>query len=89
MTELTDADLDAIENRVAAASAAPWEPFIFSDRNPNDADFIRVGEDDCCRDMYVDREVVPTGLPFRGRKTLSSSLTHDRTFQRWSLRFAS
>jgi hypothetical protein len=87
MTELTDGDLDAIENRVAAASAAPWESFIFSDRNPNDADFIRVGEDDCCRDMYVEHEVGADRTP-RG-KTLSSSLTHDRTFQRWSLRFAS
>jgi hypothetical protein len=40
---LTDVELEAIENRAEAAGAAPWEPFIFSDRNPNDEDFIRFG----------------------------------------------
>ena len=54
MTQLTDADLDAIENRAAAATAAPWEPFVFSDRNPNDEDFIRIGGlEDSQPDMYV------------------------------------
>jgi hypothetical protein len=57
MTVLTDADLDAMENRAAAASPAPWEPFIFSDRNPNDVDFIRVGDQDGCPDMYVEHDV--------------------------------
>jgi hypothetical protein len=54
MARLSEADLDAIENRAAAASAGPWEPMIFSDRNPNDEDFIRVGGlDDSRPDMYV------------------------------------
>jgi hypothetical protein len=54
MSGLTDAELDAIENRATAASTAPWEPLIFSDRNPNDVDCIRIGGlDDSQPDMYV------------------------------------
>ncbi len=64
MTELTDPDLDAIENRAAAATAAPWEPFIFSDRNPNDEDFIRIGGlDDSQPDMYVHHYLGATQVP--------------------------
>ena len=64
MTGLTDADLDVIENRAAAASAAPWEPFIFSDRNPNDEDFIRIGGlDDSQPDMYVVHDLGAAKVP--------------------------
>ena len=68
MAGLTDADLDAIERRAAAASAAPWEPFIFSDRNLNDGDFIRIGAlDDSQPDMYVshDRGGVDVLVPWQ------------------------
>ena len=64
MTGLTDTDLDAIENRAAAASAAPWEPLIFSDRNPNDGDCIRIGGlDDSQPDMYVEHWLGASQVP--------------------------
>jgi hypothetical protein len=46
--------LDEIEARAGRTSPGPWEAFIFSDRNPHDQDFIRIGGlDDSQPDMYV------------------------------------
>jgi hypothetical protein len=64
MAVVTDADPDAMENRAATASVAPWEPCVFSDRNPNDEDFIRIGGlDDSQPDMYVHHGLEAAGVP--------------------------
>jgi hypothetical protein len=59
---ISDGELDEIEIRAAAASAAPWEAFVFP--NPNDADFIRIGGlDDSQPDMYVRHYLGATEIP--------------------------
>jgi hypothetical protein len=54
MSELSDDDLDAIEQRASLASPAPWEAFV-EDRDHTSGDtFIRIGGLDVSQpDMYV------------------------------------
>jgi hypothetical protein len=60
MAEISEAQLDMIAARAEAATAGPWEAFVFP--NPNDEDFIRVGgSDDDQPDLYLQHE--PPGGP--------------------------
>lgn len=60
MTELSDADLEEIERRVAAASPAPWQSFIEGRDHVAGDDFIRIaGFDDSQPDMYIRHELEP------------------------------
>ena len=88
MTGLTDAELDAMENRAAAASAAPWEPF--SSATVTQMTRTSFGSAGWMIPNLTCTFITGLGLPrclFPGR-TLSSLLTHDRTFQHWFQRFA-
>jgi hypothetical protein len=60
---LTDAELDAIEARVVAASTAPWQSFVEGRDHTSRDNFIRVGGlDDAEPDMYVSRDSVPASV---------------------------
>jgi hypothetical protein len=54
---ITDAELDAMQQRADAASKGPWQSFIEGRNNECGDSFIRVGgfEDDE-EDMYVSRD---------------------------------
>jgi hypothetical protein len=57
---LTAADLDAIDQRAAAASTGPWQSFIEGRDHTSGDDFIRVGRvADDQADMYVSRDGTP------------------------------
>jgi hypothetical protein len=60
---LPDADLDAIEARVVAASKAPWQSFVEGRDHTSGDNFIRVGGlDDDEPDMYVSRDAGPASI---------------------------
>jgi hypothetical protein len=60
---LTDAELDAIEARVVAASKVPWQSFVEGRDHTSGDNFIRVGRlDDDEPDMYVSRDTVPASV---------------------------
>ena len=60
---LTDAELDAIEARVVAASKVPWQSFVEGRDHTSGDNFIRVGGlDDDEPDMYVSRDTVPASV---------------------------
>lgn len=51
---MDESRLAEIRERARLATGAPWEAFVFSDKNANDEDFIRVGGlDDSKPDMYL------------------------------------
>ena len=51
---MQDEELNEIEQRISRVRPGPWEAFVFTDRNPNDQDFIRIGGFD---DSFPDMEV--------------------------------
>jgi hypothetical protein len=60
---LTDADLNAMQLRVEAASKGPWRSFIEGRDHTSGDDFIRIGApDDAEPDMYVTRDLVPAAI---------------------------
>jgi|ERR1700733_1405963 len=66
MTELTNAELDAIERRAANASPVPWEASIEGrDHNTGGDSFIWIGDHDDDRQMYI----VHSGGPILGPGT--------------------
>jgi hypothetical protein len=74
---LTDAELDAIEARVLAASNAPWQSFVEGSDHTSGDNFIRVGGlDDDEPDLYVSATPGPQASPIK-----TSSLTHVRTYR--------
>jgi hypothetical protein len=57
---LTEADLDAMQQRVEAASNGPWRSFIEGRDHFGGDNFIRIGGlDDTEADMYVSRDRTP------------------------------
>lgn len=57
---MSDEDLDAIEQRAAAASKGPWRSFVEGRDQSSGDNFIRVGGvDDDKPDMYVWRDGTP------------------------------
>jgi hypothetical protein len=62
MTDLTDNDLDEIDQRATAATPGPWEAFI-EERHAADDSFIRTGGlDDNQPDMYVQHYLGATSI---------------------------
>src|SRR5512133_2178064 len=58
--ELRDDELDEMERRCAAASAAPWS--AFAGPGIGGPDFIRISDDDNEPDMYVTRDGNPAAV---------------------------
>jgi hypothetical protein len=57
---VSDAELDAMQQRAGAASKGPWRSFIEGRDHTSGDDFIRVGEPgDGEADMYVSRDRAP------------------------------
>jgi len=60
---ISDAELAAIEARVAGASRGPWESFVEGRDHTSGDNFIRVGgRDENEPDMYVLRDSVPASV---------------------------
>jgi hypothetical protein len=60
MTGLSDAELDAMQQRADAASRAPWRSWIEDRDHECGSSFIQVGsDDDRDEDMYVSRDDRP------------------------------
>jgi hypothetical protein len=60
---ISDEDLDAIEQRAAAASKGPWRSYVEGRDHWGGDNFIRVGGvDDDEPDMYVARGTVPASV---------------------------
>lgn len=59
---LTDHELDAIEQRSAAASPGPWQSFIEGRDHLGGDNFIRISLADNEPDMYVSRAIPGQGL---------------------------
>lgn len=91
MTELANAELDAIERRAANASPAPWESSIEGrDHNTGGDSFIWIGDHEDDLQMYV-LHTLPSWDPVatNRRTPISTSLPmHGRTYRRLSPRFA-
>lgn len=63
MEPLTEADLQAIEARCAAASAGPWQSWVEGRDHLSGDSFIQVGHDaERGADMYVSRETTPASV---------------------------
>lgn len=61
---LSDAELDVIEARAAAASSAPWRDWIEARDNHCGDDFIAIGDfDDSQPDMYVQHSIAARLVP--------------------------
>jgi hypothetical protein len=58
---ISDAELDAMQLRVDAASKPPWTSFIEGREHECGDDFIRISDDDDEPDMYVSRHTGPYG----------------------------
>ncbi|MGZ4691055.1 MAG: hypothetical protein ACXVKA_05355 [Acidimicrobiia bacterium] len=57
---LTEAELDAIEQRALAASKGPWRSYVEGRDHWSGDDFIRIGGDaDDEPDMYISRDTNP------------------------------
>ncbi len=57
---ITDTELEAMAERVDAASNAPWQSFVEGRDHMGGDNFIRIGGlDDDKADMYVSRDTVP------------------------------
>jgi hypothetical protein len=57
---VSDAELDAMQRRVGAASKGPWRSFIEGRDHTSGDSFIMIGrEDDRDEDMYVSRDRAP------------------------------
>ena len=54
---ITDAELDAMQQRADAASKGPWRSFIEGRNNECGSSFIQISDDDREDDMYVSREL--------------------------------
>ncbi len=54
---ITDAELDAMQQRTDAASKGPWRSFIEGRNNECGSSFIQISDDDREDDMYVSREL--------------------------------
>jgi hypothetical protein len=60
---MSDAELDAIAARAAAASTGPWQSFVEGRDHSSGDNFIRVGGlDDHEPDMYVSRDNAPASI---------------------------
>ncbi len=63
MTDLTDHELDEIEQRAAAATPGPWEAFIEERHAIGGDSFIRTGGlDDNQPDMYISQYLGATSI---------------------------
>jgi hypothetical protein len=55
-TSVSDDELDAIERRVMQALAAappPWQEFLETRQGVGGSSFVRIGQDDVDREMYL------------------------------------
>jgi hypothetical protein len=59
---ISDEDLDAIEQRAAAASQGPWRSYVEGRDHWGGDNSIRVGGVDHEPDMYVSRDTVPASI---------------------------